>query len=86
MGSQRKADIVLGQRLSGGAGGDDVLELGKLPPSVERRVVVETVEHRSHPPGKALRFPDAAKTDLRVSVLGFHGYAAVAAVRTVERV
>src|SRR6266568_2591466 len=62
----RQADVVFGQRLRGGARTDYMLEFGKLPALIERIVVVEAMQHGSHPPGKALHFPDADKEGLRI--------------------
>src|SRR6266571_2498057 len=56
MSMHRQADVVFGQRLRGGARTDYILELGKLPALIERIVVVEAMQHGSHPPGKTLHF------------------------------
>ena len=54
----RLADVVLGQGERLGFRSHDVVELRELDAVLERRVVVEAVEHRGHPPGEMLGAPD----------------------------
>src|SRR5260370_24562622 len=66
--SSRQADVVFGQRLRSGPRTGEIFEFGKLPALVEGVVVMETMQHRSHPPGKTLHFPDPVETSLRIFV------------------
>ena len=68
----REAHVVFCQCFSRGPGTRDVVELGQLATFVERIVRSGSMQHRSHPPGEPLDFPDSAKTNFRVSIQKIH--------------
>jgi hypothetical protein len=57
---ERQADVIFGEGLRGSARAGDVVQFGELAALIEGIVVFEAVQHGSHPPRKALHFPDAA--------------------------
>src|ERR1700722_1085678 len=63
-----QADVILCKAGHGGARAGYVVELGELAALIEDIVRVEAVEHGRHPPGEALRFPDAAKARFGVAL------------------
>src|SRR4029077_11861467 len=62
-----QADIILREDLRCCPRTGDVIQLRQLPAVVEAVFAVETVEHGSHPPRKALGLPDAPLRDLRIA-------------------
>ena len=66
--SERQAHVVLGQRGGGGCRSREVFEFGQLHVTFERGVAVEAVQHRRHPPGEALRVPDAVEAGRGIGV------------------
>src|SRR5438128_3529239 len=62
-----QTDVIFCERGCGGAGACDVVEFGELTAAIEFGVFREFVQQGSHPPGKALDFPDAAQTNFRVA-------------------
>src|SRR6266404_4879408 len=63
-----QTNVVFGQSLRCRSGAGDVIEFGDLAAFVEWIVGRKAVQHRSHPPGKSLYFPDAAQANLRVTI------------------
>src|SRR5882757_105618 len=63
-----KASIIFRERGRRRGGGRHIAELGQLAALIERHLVGEAVEDLGHPPGEALRLPDARQTGLRVAV------------------
>src|SRR6266478_358821 len=64
---QREADVVLRERLRRGARADYIFQLGELTALVECVFVLESMQHRGHPPREPLHFPYAAQTRLGVA-------------------
>src|ERR1019366_4162752 len=64
----RQPDVVLGQSLRGGARTRHIIQFGELTAPIERMVFGEPMQHRGHPPRKALHLPYAPEAGLRVGI------------------
>src|SRR5687767_15981466 len=54
-----QADVILGKRGGPGARAGHIVQLGELHPVLKVVAARKSMQHRSHPPRKALRLPDA---------------------------
>src|SRR6267142_3095188 len=59
-----QTNVIFRESGRGCAGTCDVIEFRKLASAIELAIACEFMQHRSHPPGKALDFPHAAQTNL----------------------
>src|SRR4051812_19099909 len=56
---ERQADVILGEAERPRRAGADIVQLGELHLVLEGILSVEAVQQAGHPPGEALRLPDA---------------------------
>src|ERR1700726_3014356 len=64
---ERQADVVFRERGHARVRTRDVIEFGKLHAALKRRVLMEAMQHRGHPPGEALRLPHAFEADVGIT-------------------
>src|SRR3954469_687394 len=63
---QRQPDIIFGKARHRRLGADEILEVGNLPPLVVRGRLLVPMQHRRHPPRKALGPPGPSHASRRV--------------------
>src|SRR5690606_1488232 len=63
----RQAHVIFGDAGAGRQCADAVCGLGLLD-ALRERVMVEPMQYRGHPPGKAFRLPDPPQTDLGIAL------------------
>ena len=64
----RKANVVFREGLGCGSRTGYVVQFGELAAMIEGVLIREAMEHGSHPPRKALHFPNAPQAGVRVLV------------------